>query len=608
MSMTIDADDTSPTAESVNDIVLNQGTKSTDSVHHGESTEASESEAAPPPSIITLQEILTNPNYHVDRERWFDLLQDDGVQMTPEEFSKFSTPEKGKRSNKHYRIGTKGFFYGKLYQLASLVLEKMKQHPRAFPRLNHASKNVSAAIHLIGRKIAEMRKCYARGDLHNMGRDIGFNDLMEKSVYDIREKFYILSQQQLVEYLFIEKYGPERENKRVTTDDKVRVAGILFMDDDMRKCITSMVGSSRAGPRSDIDATPGLIRSGFRLLHDRFTDKDVNISLPTAWTCDATRQAIDDRHGPGTYDAACTFNPNNLVRIVLPWSESEVKAIFDKMLTEYQSVMHFYTKGTGGGPGAPEHYADWWHRPAECVVGYIQQPCNFYLTVVHMWDKQFRWKLTCEQDPMPRECVIDDGVNFDNDANEEREGNYVGGGILNEEDAITPRRIFPPTSTTSQQVQQKNTTSSQKEKTMTAALDRLRSDRDTNRAAAGEMISIMRRMEESHKETSTNVNRQPHELMNDIKNSRKLIQECTEELKTMKQRKRDLSINSDENQKKIKLISKDIKRQKTLLETMKATLDDQVDALHSIHMTNAKKRKGDSSSSGSDDDDSSDNE
>ena len=144
---------------------------------------------------------------------------------------------------------------------------------------------------------------------------------------------------------------------------------------------------------------------------------------------------------------------------------------------------------------------------------------------------------------------------------------------------------------------------------MTTALDRLRSDRDTNRAAAGEMISIMRRMEESHKSTSTNVNRQPHELMNDIKNSRKLIQECMEELKTMKEQKHDLSINSNKNQKKNKHLNKDIKRQKTLLETMKATLDDQADALHSIHLTNAtKKRKGDNSSSGGDDEDSSDDE
>ena len=88
------------------------------------------------PLPITLQDVLTNTDYHVDRERWFDLLQDDGVKMTPEELSKFSTLQKGKQKNKHYNIAKNGYFYPKIYELAGLVLGKMKQHPVSFPRLN----------------------------------------------------------------------------------------------------------------------------------------------------------------------------------------------------------------------------------------------------------------------------------------------------------------------------------------------------------------------------------------------------------------------------------------------------------------------------------------
>ena len=55
---------------------------------------------------VTLQHTLTNTAYHVDRERWFDLLQDDGTEMTGEEKTKYSTPVKGKRNNKHYNIAS----------------------------------------------------------------------------------------------------------------------------------------------------------------------------------------------------------------------------------------------------------------------------------------------------------------------------------------------------------------------------------------------------------------------------------------------------------------------------------------------------------------------
>ncbi len=85
------------------------------------------------PTPVTLQGILTNTAYHVNRERWFDLLQDDGAEMSVEEKATYSTPVKGKRKNKHYNIAVKGRFYPKLYSLAQLCVQKLKEHPDAFP-------------------------------------------------------------------------------------------------------------------------------------------------------------------------------------------------------------------------------------------------------------------------------------------------------------------------------------------------------------------------------------------------------------------------------------------------------------------------------------------
>ena len=255
----------------------------------------------------------------------------------------------------------------------------------------------------MGRHILETRKAYARADIHNLGRDVAFIDLIQSSTYSHRDTFYILSQQSLLEHIFVEKFGPLQDTKKVTTDDKVRVAGVAFMDSTVQQCITSMIGKARGSRRrAELDAASGRSRAGFHMLHTKFIDNEVVVELPETWTSEETQETMDERHGPGTFANYCTFNPNNLARLELPWTEEDVMRIFEKMVAEYQAMMDFYTKGTGGGPGAPENYADWMHPPAECVVGYIQQPCNFYLSVVHIWDKQYNWLLTDEKDPLPQ--------------------------------------------------------------------------------------------------------------------------------------------------------------------------------------------------------------
>ena len=110
------------------------------------------------------------------------------------------------------------------------------------------------------------------------------------------------------------------------------------------------------------------------MLHDRFTDKDIELSYHKCGPVMNSCQSIIDEqhgHGHGIFNDCCTFNPNNLTCIELPWSEDDVHKFLDKVLTEYKALMALYTKGTGGGPGVSEYYADCWLCLAECVVEYI---------------------------------------------------------------------------------------------------------------------------------------------------------------------------------------------------------------------------------------------
>ena len=95
----------------------------------------------------------------------------------------FGTPNKGREKHKHYNISYRKKFYPKLYELATLVLGVIRPKTKYFPRLPKAQ-NSSTAVHVIGKETASLHKPYTRGDVHRMGRDVGFLDLIECPAYE----------------------------------------------------------------------------------------------------------------------------------------------------------------------------------------------------------------------------------------------------------------------------------------------------------------------------------------------------------------------------------------------------------------------------------------
>jgi hypothetical protein len=87
---------------------------------------------------------------------------------------------------------------------------------------------MSLTIHYIGKAIATRQILCTHTDIHNIGSmDAGITDEVRTIEYADRDRFYILSQHNVLEFLF-KKYRVEGETKEVTTNDKVRVASILF--------------------------------------------------------------------------------------------------------------------------------------------------------------------------------------------------------------------------------------------------------------------------------------------------------------------------------------------------------------------------------------------
>ena len=81
------------------------------------------------------------------------------------------------------------------------------------------------------------------------------------------------------------------------------------------------------------------------------------MELPEIWKSPDAKERIDTHLGPGTYDSM-RFNPNNLARIALTWTEMEIIGMVSSGLSGYGKLIVQYTKGTRGSDGHPVSYSN----------------------------------------------------------------------------------------------------------------------------------------------------------------------------------------------------------------------------------------------------------
>lgn len=117
--------------------------------------------------------------------------------------------------------------------------------------------------------IAKKRTTITRGDVYNIGREGATVIDIIQMINTLTGSFFWLSQAALLGHLFENKYGPEPEKKKVTVDDKVRLAGIMLNDEQIRtNYIADLIGKTKdTGIRSDIDRQPSASRASPHQVH-----------------------------------------------------------------------------------------------------------------------------------------------------------------------------------------------------------------------------------------------------------------------------------------------------------------------------------------------------
>jgi hypothetical protein len=191
----------------------------------------------------------------------------------------------------------------------------------------------------------------------------------------------------------------EKSMKTFSKDDQVRLVGVLLLESfrdrldviqDNRKCRAVLDDNANMNKKICFEEASKLFR-----------DENITILHPENWS-----EAIC-KHGEGI-----EIEPNNPERINLPWEGEDMQAIYCAIMKKYKATMKNWTKGTGGGSGAPEDYCNWETRdPTEYYKGYADKfGGGMEMTWIYMKDLKHGLPLYASFKGLPDFAKMEDGI------------------------------------------------------------------------------------------------------------------------------------------------------------------------------------------------------
>ena len=486
-----------------------------------------------------LHAVIDNASCYLDPAEYFRLLQDSGEEMNEAQRIKFSGSSRGRVARKIVHVDR---LYPLLYTLSSKLCEIMDSNKTLFPRLP-GGKNKTTPIHKLGKLIANTRKSYARSDIYSLPHNDVDMNLVNSGEHARRQEIFILSQKDVL-IACHKQYGRVNDAaaRLVEVDDKVRVAGIVMTIPEMRELLPDMLNRTKGGSRPELDASNGRKRQGFKLLHQKFIDLEVEIALPDEWNENAAGEKIDENLYVGAFEEYSQMDPNNLERMGWCWTEQEVMAIFVKVKTEYQKMMDKYTQGTGGGSGDDAQFTTWMERDDTCVVTYLDSQYSLlYLSVVKMWDRMFGHVFADVKDPLPDESAV--GEHYDGD-------DYIGNG--NEDDDNDEMTSSQSRSASKIRA---NAKSPSVDKNMEKMLNIVGDMSKARKAASDHMSEILSLLKDG-KDGDDAVH---SGSINDIEQTQRVVRNFQDDLAKQKEKKRKLDSNTESGKSKIEKLKKSMK-------------------------------------------------
>ena len=185
--------------------------------HHTVGTDTASPSKNQAPSQEAVQRVLADPSNYLKTELFFDLLQDDGMDLTPEEIEIWSKNLLKRRTK---RITYAFKHYSKIYLLAAKLFDLYNiKSDTIFTRI---FKNRSDGIHAIGQFIAVKRFAKNKPDINvnTVGED-EYVQLVSTQKYCHRYKFYFLQQSEVLQWAYDKwnNHATRRSRGRISADE-----------------------------------------------------------------------------------------------------------------------------------------------------------------------------------------------------------------------------------------------------------------------------------------------------------------------------------------------------------------------------------------------------
>jgi predicted DNA-binding protein YlxM (UPF0122 family) len=212
---------------------------------------------------------------YLDAVTYFSLLQDHGSMPMAKQTQIMKDKPKSKVP-KRIKFADK-LFQG-LYELGLKLYDHYNLRAEIFKQLTD---HISNAVLALGMFTVQRRYSRARTMVHE-STEGEFILLMDDDTYELVDTFYFLPQRDVLGFAISKWSGTAWKDKMKYTDnDKICVVGIALSEDMKDHLKYLLNGSDRKG-RLTIDKWRGQQRVAYTLVHQKFIDYKVNITLPGA--------------------------------------------------------------------------------------------------------------------------------------------------------------------------------------------------------------------------------------------------------------------------------------------------------------------------------------
>ena len=275
--------------------------------------------------------------------------------------------------------------YPRLWKLVGKLFKKWKQchweHPKKYT-------NGTVFKQKVVRFIVRDRKYIEKNDMP------AYDSAIFNNMYPHFEKVFYYPLKEFEDFAkdtWMLDVAKAEKDQDATFNDVLRLFGVALKSDNRDEL--NLLNTGKCYLRKDSDSPLGRTGSIFFRFSEQFNDSGIVISDPT--------RAVHLQTYPD-------INLNLPDRICIQRDHVWLSNLYLRNLKDYRRAMHKWKQGTGGGPGAPEHYADWNTRDDWTFSAYGGHKGDM-LAYIYMLDKDAGFPLLEMYDDAPVSKTREDG-------------------------------------------------------------------------------------------------------------------------------------------------------------------------------------------------------